>query len=64
MPLVAICVGDPKKGNSFTILMETFPETDYCKIGAIISGLANTTVQHMVGFKKNSCKNAPECSEI
>ena len=52
MRLVAICVGDPKKGNSFTILMETFPETDYCKIGTIISGLANTTVQHMVGLER------------
>ena len=32
--------------------MEKFPETDYCKIGTIISELANTTVQHMVGSEK------------
>ena len=39
MPLVCIRIGDPSKGQSFSILMERFPGTDYTKLGGIINGL-------------------------
>ena len=44
MPLVAIRIGNPEQGCSFSILMEKFSGTDYSKIGAIINGLANTSM--------------------
>ena len=39
MPLICIRIGDPSKGQSFSILMERFPRTDYTKLGGIINGL-------------------------
>ena len=56
MPLVAIRVGNPKQGNSFSILMEKFFGTDYSKIGAIINGLANTSMQKGVSLEKSIVK--------
>ena len=41
MPLTYIRIGDPSKGQSFSILMEKFPGTDYAKLGGIINGLAS-----------------------
>ena len=57
MPLVTICVGNPKQGYSFSILMEKFSGTDYSKIGAIINGLANnTSTQKGVSLEKSIVK--------
>ena len=57
MPLVAIRVGNPKQGFSFSILMEKFSGTDYSKIGAIINGLANnTSMQKGVSLEKSIVK--------
>lgn len=42
MPLVCIRIGEPQKGQSFSILMEKFPGTDYSKVGGIINGLLST----------------------
>ena len=39
MPLVAIRVGDPSNGRSFSVLMEKFSGMDYSKIGLLLSGL-------------------------
>ena len=38
MPLVAVRVGDPEKGHSFSILMEMLSGMDYSKIGLILNG--------------------------
>lgn len=56
MPLVAIRVGDPKQGFSFSILMEKFSGTDYSKMGAIINGLANTSMRKVVTLEKSVVK--------
>ena len=42
MPLICIRIGEPQKGQSFSILMEKFPGTDYSKLGGIINGLVLT----------------------
>lgn len=42
MPLVSVRIGDPRKGHSFSLLMEKYPGTDYAKIGTIMNGLADT----------------------
>ena len=39
MPLVAIRIGKPNEGQSFTVLMEMFPDTDYTKIAMLINTL-------------------------
>lgn len=39
MPLVAVRIGDPAKGKSFSILMEMCPGIDYSKMGMILNGL-------------------------
>ena len=56
MSLVAIRVGNPKQGYSFSILMENFSGTDYSKIGAIINGLANISTQKGVSLEKSVIK--------
>ena len=56
MPLVAIRVGNPKQGHSFSIIMEKFSGTDYSKIGAIINGLANISTQKGVSLEKSVVK--------
>ena len=33
MPLLSVCIGDPAKGQSFSILLEKFSGMDYSKIG-------------------------------
>lgn len=40
MPLISIRIGDPSRGQSFSILMETFAGMDYSKVGLILSGLS------------------------
>ena len=40
MPLVSIRIGDPSRGQSFSILMEMFPGMDYSKVGVILNGLS------------------------
>ena len=52
MPLVAIRIGDPKKGCSFIILMEKFPGTDYSKMANILAGLANSSMPHTFSLEK------------
>ena len=39
MPLTCIRIGDPSKGQSFSILMEQYLGTDYAKLGGITNGL-------------------------
>ena len=39
MPLAALCIGDPQKGRSFSILMEMFPGVDYSRMGLLLNGL-------------------------
>ena len=56
MPLVAIRIGNPEQGCSFSILMEKFSGTDYSKIGAIINGLANTSMRKGVNLEKSIVK--------
>ena len=38
MPLISVCIGDPAKGQSFSILMEKISGMDYSKIGIILNG--------------------------
>ena len=52
MPLVAVRIGDPKKGTSFVILMEKIPGTDYFKMGSILTGLANSSMPHTFSLEK------------
>lgn len=40
MPLISIRIGDPSRGQSFSILMETFAGMDYSKVGLILNGLS------------------------
>ena len=40
MPLVTIHIGDPARGQSFSILMEMFSGMDYSKMGIVLNGLA------------------------
>ena len=39
MPLVAVHIGNPAKGQSYSILMEKFSGVDYSKMGVILNGL-------------------------
>ena len=39
MPLIAIRIGNPDKGHSFSILIEITPGVDYSKLGMIVSAL-------------------------
>ena len=39
MPLVAVRIGDPTRGQSFSSLMEMFPGIDYSKMGMILHSL-------------------------
>ena len=43
MPHISIRIGKPSQGNTFSIPVEKFPETDYRKLGAIINGMAMNT---------------------
>ncbi len=56
MPLVSVRMGDPAKGNSFSILMELYPGTDYAKMGTILNGLANTFVPKGISLGKSTVK--------
>ena len=40
MPLISIRVGDPSRGQSFSLLMEKFAGMDYSKVGLILNGLS------------------------
>ena len=53
-PLVAIRVGDPAKGKSFSILMEKVFGMDYSKIGLILNGCVLSQSAMKGGTLENS----------
>lgn len=57
IPLIAIRVGDPTKGRSFSILMEKFSGVDYSKMGLILKGLVfNQSVPQKGTLEKSVVK--------
>ena len=42
MPLIAICVGSPASGKSFTLLLERFHGVDYSKISLVLQGMVSS----------------------
>lgn len=56
MPLVSIRIGNPKKGHSFSILIEKFSGTDYSKIGSILNSLVNTIPLKETSLEKSMVK--------
>lgn len=57
MPLVAVCVGDPCKGKSFTLLLEHYSRVNYSKMSLVINGLISTCATHNPqGLEKDCVK--------
>ena len=57
MPLVSVCVGDPAKGRSFTILIEHFQGVDYSRMSSVINGMAGVcSVNHSPNLEKDCVK--------
>ena len=57
MPLVSIRIGNPAKGNSFTILIEHCRGVDYSKISLVLDGLLSScTNQNPQGMEKRCVK--------
>lgn len=56
MPLVAIRIGDPDTGYSFTVLVEKFSGTDYSKFRAILNGLVPVKPAEGDSLKKSVVK--------
>ena len=56
MPLVSICIRNPEKGHSFSILMEKFSGTDYSRIGSILNSLVNTIQPKEISLEKSVVK--------
>ena len=56
MPLVSICIGSPKTGHSFSILMEKFSGTDYSRIASILNSLVNTAPPKESSLEKSVVK--------
>ena len=56
MPLTCIQIGDPSKGQSFSILMEKFPGMDYVKLGGIINGLVSAQCYKGNTLQKSTVK--------
>ena len=56
LPLACIRVGDPSKGQSFSILMEKFSGTDYGELGGIVNGLLAVHSQKGIQLQKSVVK--------
>ncbi len=57
MPLVAVRLGNPNKGNSFTILLEYCHGVDYSRLSLVVDGVAGSlATQSPQGIDKNCVK--------
>ena len=56
MPLVSICIGSPKAGHSFSILMEKLSGTDHSRIASLFNSLVNTTRPKESSLEKSVVK--------
>ena len=54
LPLVAIRIGNPERGDSFSVLMEMFPGMDYSKLGIILNSLVLTHTSTKGGHLEKS----------
>lgn len=55
MPLASLCIGDPRKGMSFTIIMEQCHGTDYSKMSLVVSGMATIKPLHNLQVLERQC---------
>ena len=57
MPLVAVRLGTPASGKSFTLLLESFQGVDYSKISLVLSGMVSSFKdQNPKGLEKGCVK--------